>query len=206
MSDYPTQKAWGRVAKRLFPDVELVKTFTRDRWLIKCYRPPNENRSPNEIILKHQPASMLPGGIIYISGMVSQGRTGFAPVHQDPNKTYPPKKLIREIDQAYFRRSLREEVHRWFKKRGFDLKQRTISKEEFEKHLARKRVKPAKSDSDAITNFVRDYFKNNPTPTLRGVGCSPEQTVAIAANYRRRQQNGKAWCATASAKAAATTI
>jgi hypothetical protein len=206
LSDYPTQKAWERVAKTLFPAVELVKTFPRDCWLIDNYCPPNETSPPNEIILKNQPASLLPGGITYISGMVSQGRTGFAPVYQDSGKIFPPKKLIAKVDQAYFRRSLREEVHRWFKKRGFDLKQRTISKEEFEKHLARKRVKPAKSDSDAVTNFVRDYLKNNPTPTLRGVGCSPEQTVAIAANYRRRQQNGKAWCATASAKAAATTI
>jgi hypothetical protein len=39
LGHYPIQKAWDRVAKMLFPDVELVKTFTRDRWLIDRYRP-----------------------------------------------------------------------------------------------------------------------------------------------------------------------
>src|SRR5262249_17494444 len=97
------------------------------------YRPPNERYSPpNEVILKNQPASLLPGGITYISGMVSQGRTGFAPVYQDSGKTFPRKKLIVEVDRAYFRQSLREEVHRWLARRGFDRAQRTISKHLFE--------------------------------------------------------------------------
>jgi hypothetical protein len=134
LSNYLTHEAWGRVAKMLFPDVELVKTFLRDRWLIKRYGPPNET-SPPEIILKNQPASLLPGGITYISGMVSQGRTGFAPVHQS-GKIFPPKKLIAKVDRAYFRRSLREKVSLWFTRRGFDLKQRTISKKDFEAAVA----------------------------------------------------------------------
>lgn len=34
-----------------------------------------------DIQLKNQPASLLPGGITYISGMVSTGKVGFAPVY-----------------------------------------------------------------------------------------------------------------------------
>jgi hypothetical protein len=122
----PRTDAWDRVAKLLFPAHELVKTFPRDRWLIDRYCPPNN--PPNDIQLKNQPASLLPGGITYISGMVSQGRAGLAPVCQDSGKTFPPKKLIREVDEAYFRQSLREDVHRWFARRGFDRAHRTIPK------------------------------------------------------------------------------
>jgi hypothetical protein len=114
----------------LFPNHELVRTFVRDRWLIKRYCPPNN--PPNKITLKHQPSSMLPGGITYISGMVSQRRVGFAPVYRDSGKIFPPKELIAKVDQAYFRESLREEVHRWFARRGFDRAQRTIPKHLFE--------------------------------------------------------------------------
>jgi len=111
--------AWDYVNKLLFPDHELVKTYPRDRWLMDRYRPPNDSG------LRHQPASLLPGGITYISGMVSRG-TGFAPV------TGTPKELIAEVDQAYFRQSLREDVHRWFARRDFDPKQRTIPKHLFD--------------------------------------------------------------------------
>jgi Bacteriophage head to tail connecting protein len=45
-----------------------------------------------DIMLKNQPASLLPGGVTYVSGMVSQGRPGFAPVYQ----VAPPVKEIME--------------------------------------------------------------------------------------------------------------
>jgi hypothetical protein len=100
----------------LYPAPELVRTLARDRWLIKRSRPPR---------LKHQPASLLQGNITYISPISSQG-SGYDYLNS------APKELIAEIDQAYFRQSLREEVRLWFKRRGFDLKQRTIPKHLFE--------------------------------------------------------------------------
>jgi hypothetical protein len=148
----------------LFPHVELVKTFNRDRWLINCYRPPNET-SPPAIILKNQPASLLPGGITYISGMASQGRTGFAPVCQDSGN--PPKELIAEVDQAYFRQSLRKEVSLWFTRRGFDLKRRTISKEDFEAALAKPSVtaRPArKLTNEELRQLQPEFVKNYLAP------------------------------------------
>lgn len=171
MSDFiPIHKAWNRIAKMHFPDTELVKTFTRDRWLIKRYCPPNEAIPPNETILKHQPSSLLPGGITYISGMVSQGRTGFAPVYRDPGKIFPPKELITEVDQAYFRRSLREEVKLWFTRHGFDLEQRTISKQDFEAALAKPSARlVGKLKSEDIAKFVKDYLDSEPKPTLTGI-------------------------------------
>jgi hypothetical protein len=93
----------------LFPD-EPVRTITkRDAWLINRY-PPNN-------ILKHVPASLLPGGVTYVAGMLSN------PV---------PNALIAEVDRAHFRLSLRNEVYEWFERRGFDLTRRTIPKHLFE--------------------------------------------------------------------------
>lgn len=45
-----------------------------------------------DIQLKNQPASLLPGGVTYITGMMSQGRPGFAPVYT----VAPPVKEIME--------------------------------------------------------------------------------------------------------------
>ena len=45
-----------------------------------------------DVQLKNQPASLLPGGITYIAGMMSQGRPGMAPVYT----VMPPVKEIME--------------------------------------------------------------------------------------------------------------
>lgn len=45
-----------------------------------------------DIQLKNQPASMLPGGVTYIAGLMSQSKPGFAPVYQ----VSPPVKEISE--------------------------------------------------------------------------------------------------------------
>jgi hypothetical protein len=151
----------------LFPDHELVKTFTRDCWLINNYCPPNE-MSPPKIILENQPASMLPGGITYISGMVSQGRTGFAPIRRDdPGKVCPPKKLISKVDRAYFRQSLRKEVSLWFPRHGFDLKRGTISKEDFEAALAKRSAAPRparKLTDEELLQLQPEFVKNHLAP------------------------------------------
>jgi hypothetical protein len=152
LSDYPTEKAWERVAKMLFPAYELVKTSPRDRWLIKHY-PPTDN------IHKHRLAPLLPGGITYISGVALRGR--------DYDRT--PEALKAEIDQAYCRQSFRKEVGLWFTRRGFDLKQPTLSKQDFEAALANKkpsaapRAKPT-SDADLAT-FKRDYLAKGGRPS-----------------------------------------
>jgi hypothetical protein len=125
LGDYPIQKAWDRVAKMLFPDHELVKTYARDRWLIDLYRPPDD--------LKHQSSRMSSGGTAYISGSTISGFGG-------GHKIFAPTKLIAEVDQAYFRESLRKKVNRWFPRHGFDLKRRTISKEDFEAARAKPTV------------------------------------------------------------------
>jgi len=43
-----------------------------------------------------------------------------------------PKELIAEVDRAYFRQSLQNEVDEWFKRRGFDPDGLTIPKHPFE--------------------------------------------------------------------------
>jgi hypothetical protein len=45
-----------------------------------------------DIQLKNQPASLLPGGVTYIAGAMSQPRPGFAPVYTNP----PPIQEIKE--------------------------------------------------------------------------------------------------------------
>jgi hypothetical protein len=100
--------AWDLVAKMLFPAHDLVRTYDRDCWLIERY-PAIDNP------YKHQPASLLPGGIRYLDSI-----------------NFAPKELIAEIDQAYFRQSLWKKVSLWFTRRGFDLNQRTIPKHLFE--------------------------------------------------------------------------
>jgi hypothetical protein len=141
----------------LFPADDLVRTFPRDCWLIDRYRPPSDSG------LKNQPASMLPGGITYIS--------------DDLRKT-APKELIAEIDQAYFRQSLREEVNLWFTRCGFNRKQRTISKKDFEAALAKPSVtkRPAGKLTDEellqlqpefVKNYLAPYSANSaPRPTV----------------------------------------
>jgi len=79
----------------LFPDVDLVRTRDRDRWLTKHYR-----RLTDDSTFKRQPASLLPGGITFVTGF-QQGRGC-------DDKNSAPEELIVEVDQAYFRQSLRK--------------------------------------------------------------------------------------------------
>ena len=58
-----------------------------------------------DIQLKNQPASLLPGGVTYIAGMVSQGRPGFAPVYQ---VAPPVKEIMEDLNEV------RERIKRTF--------------------------------------------------------------------------------------------
>src|SRR5947199_5564598 len=99
----------------LFPDVDLVGTRTRDRWLIKNYCPP----TAGEVTFKNQPASLLPGGVTFVTGFQQAGTSG--------RKSPAPKELIVDVNDAYFR-LLRKEVSLWFTDFGFDVTKPTISK------------------------------------------------------------------------------
>lgn len=58
-----------------------------------------------DIQLKNQPASLLPGGVTYIAGMMSQAKPGFAPVYQ-----FEPK--IREMSEDLM--EVRERIKKIF--------------------------------------------------------------------------------------------
>lgn len=65
------------------PDVKQLQLETRRKaqGIDKLVNPP----MIADIQLKNQPASLLPGGVTYIAGLMSQPKPGFAPVYQfDP--------------------------------------------------------------------------------------------------------------------------
>lgn len=61
------------------PDIKQLQLETRrlSQGIDKMVNPP----MIADVQLKNQPASLLPGGVTYVSGMISQGKTGFAPVY-----------------------------------------------------------------------------------------------------------------------------
>ena len=63
-----------------YPDVRQLQQETKRKAqaIDKMVNPP----LVADIQLKNQPASLLPGGVTYISGMMTTGRPGFAPVYQ----------------------------------------------------------------------------------------------------------------------------
>jgi hypothetical protein len=139
LSDYPIQKAWDRVAKMLFPDEPARACTKRDAWLIDRY---------------------------YLQIDMGVGRS--RGLFDRRPKTLAPRELTAEVDTAYFRLSLMERVDQWFEKRGFDLQQPTIPRQDFEAALANQkpsaasRAKPT-SDADLAT-FKRDYLAKGGRP------------------------------------------
>ena len=77
------------------PDIKQLQLETRrlSQGIDKMVNPP----MIADVQLKNQPASMLPGGVTYISGMLAQGKTGFAPVY-----TVNPqvKEMMEQIGQV----------------------------------------------------------------------------------------------------------
>jgi len=63
-----------------YPDVRQLQQETKRKGqaIDKMVNPP----LVADIQLKNQPASLLPGGVTYINGMMSTGKPGFAPVYQ----------------------------------------------------------------------------------------------------------------------------
>lgn len=87
--DLVSNDAYGRSpAMDALPDVKqlMLEVRRKAQAIDKMVNPP----MIADVQLKNQPASLLPGGITYIAGMMSQGKPGFSPVYQ-----FEPK--IREM-------------------------------------------------------------------------------------------------------------
>ena len=89
--DLVANDAYGRSpAMDALPDIKQLQLEVRRKAqaIDKLVNPP----MVADIQLKNQPASLLPGGVTYIAGMLSNARPGFAPVYQ----VQPPVKEIME--------------------------------------------------------------------------------------------------------------
>jgi hypothetical protein len=78
--DLVSNDAYGRSpGMDALPDIKQLQLETKrlSQGIDKMVNPP----MIADVQLKNQPASLLPGGVTYVSGLLSQGRTGFAPVY-----------------------------------------------------------------------------------------------------------------------------
>src|SRR5215469_6969240 len=114
-----------------------------------------------DIQLKNQPASLLPGGITYISGMVSQGRTGFAPVYQvNPNLADMKEDLI----------EIRERIKETFYNNLFQ----TISQYETRSNVTAAEIDARRSESMVMLGPVLERL------CFEGLKPAVARTFAIA--------------------------
>lgn len=78
--DLVSNDAYGRSpGMDALPDIKQLQLETKrlSQGIDKMVNPP----MIADVQLKNQPASLLPGGVTYISGMIAQGKTGFAPAY-----------------------------------------------------------------------------------------------------------------------------
>jgi hypothetical protein len=78
--DLVSNDAYGRSpGMDALPDIKQLQLETKrlSQGIDKMVNPP----MIADVQLKNQPASLLPGGVTYVSGMIAQGKTGFAPVY-----------------------------------------------------------------------------------------------------------------------------
>ncbi len=78
--DLVSNDAYGRsTGMDALPDIKQLQLETKrlSQGIDKMVNPP----MIADVQLKNQPASLLPGGVTYVSGMIAQGKTGFAPVY-----------------------------------------------------------------------------------------------------------------------------
>jgi hypothetical protein len=114
-----------------------------------------------DIQLKNQPASLLPGGITYISGMVSQGRTGFAPAYQvNPNLADMKEDLV----------EIRERIKETFYNNLFQ----TISQYETRSNVTAAEIDARRSESMVMLGPVLERL------CFEGLKPAVERTFAIA--------------------------
>ena len=156
------KKAWRRVAHKLFGNYYEELT-PYDRHLTEQY--PNPGRFCEGISLCNEPASLLPGGISYVTGFQQAGKPAFAPAYSVPSA---PPELIPEVDRAYFRLAQHDKIAAWFEAAGFDLSKPTIPEEEFERRIAKPSPAP-KITNAMIDDHIRRYTESTPRHT--GDGC-----------------------------------
>lgn len=78
--DLVSNDAYGRSpGMDALPDIKQLQLETKrlSQGIDKMVNPP----MIADVQLKNQPASLLPGGVTYVSGMIAQGKTGFAPAY-----------------------------------------------------------------------------------------------------------------------------
>lgn len=94
--DLVSNDAYGRgPGMDALPDVRQLQLETRrkSQAIDKLVNPP----MVADIQLKNQPASLLPGGVTYIAGMMSQAKPGFAPVYQFDPKVHDMMEDLNEV-------------------------------------------------------------------------------------------------------------
>lgn len=94
--DLVSNDSYGRSpAMDALGDIKQLQTETRRKAqaIDKLVNPP----MVADIQLKNQPASLLPGGVTYVAGMVSQGRPGFAPVY---TVSPPVKEIMEDLNEV----------------------------------------------------------------------------------------------------------
>jgi hypothetical protein len=77
------------------PDIKQLQLETKrlSQGIDKMVNPP----MIADVQLKNQPASLLPGGVTYVSGMISQGKTGFAPVYTVNPQVHDMMEQLNEV-------------------------------------------------------------------------------------------------------------
>ena len=96
--DLVSNDAYGRSpGMDALPDIKQLQLETKrlSQGIDKMVNPP----LIADVQLKNQPASLLPGGVTYVSGMISQGKTGFAPVYTVNPQVNEMREQIAQVQQ-----------------------------------------------------------------------------------------------------------
>jgi hypothetical protein len=94
--DLVSNDAYGRSpGMDALPDIKQLQLETKrlSQGIDKMVNPP----MIADVQLKNQPASLLPGGVTYVSGMIAQGKTGFAPVYTVDPKVNEMREQLGEV-------------------------------------------------------------------------------------------------------------
>lgn len=96
--DLVSNDAYGRSpGMDALPDIKQLQLETKrlSQGIDKMVNPP----MIADIQLKNQPASMIPGGVTYVNGMVSMGKPGFAPVYMVNPQVADMKEQIASVQE-----------------------------------------------------------------------------------------------------------
>jgi Bacteriophage head to tail connecting protein len=158
--DLVANDPYGRSpAMDALPDVKQLQQEVRRKAqaIDKLVNPP----MVADVQLKNQPASLLPGGVTYVSGMVSQGKPGFAPVY---TVAPPVKEIMEDLNEV------RDRINRIF----FNDILRTASQFETRSNVTAMEWDMRRSESMLMLGPVIERI-------TRGLSDCIERTFAIAA-------------------------